>query len=160
MSAGYLKVSMETLVNPESPVHAPLVRQEGSHRVIQKGRSKECFYFQVARKLIGDKWSLLVLFILRAGPMRFNALCRGVEGISQKVLAATLKDLERDGYLARQVLATTPPSVTYSLTGMGEEFLGVLANVSAWVEDHWQQMEHSRKLFDSEAVNSLEAQAR
>lgn len=129
-------------------LQTPQIRQEGSNRFIKKGESAACFYFQEAKKRIGDKWSLLVLFILKDGSLRFNELLRGVEGISQKVLSSTLRDLERDGYLARQVIASTPPGVAYSLTAMGREFLAVLGTLSAWVEHHWPHMEQSRQRFD------------
>lgn len=142
----------ETSENPgaaESGARSPWIRREGGHRLIQKGASRECFFFGVARKLIGDKWSLLILFILRDGSMRFNALLRGVEGISQKVLAASLKDLERDGYIRRAVINGSPPWVEYSLTAMGEDFLRLLSPVAAWVEKNWQLMEENRRAFDS-----------
>jgi DNA-binding HxlR family transcriptional regulator len=126
----------------------PPIHQDGSHRYIKKGENLECFYFQEAKKRIGDKWSLLVLFILRDGSLRFNELLRGVQGISQKVLSTTLRDLERDGYLSRQVMATTPPGVAYSLTAMGRGFLAVLGTLSTWIEHHWQEMEQSRQHFD------------
>ena len=132
-------------------LQTPLIRQEGSSRFIKKGESSACFYFQEAKKRIGDKWSLLVLFILKDGSLRFNELLRGVEGISQKVLSSTLRDLERDGYLSRQVIASTPPGVAYSLTAMGREFLAVLGTLSAWVEHHWPSMEQSRQRFDHQA---------
>ena len=144
----------ETSENPgaaESGARSPWIRREGGHRLIQKGASRECFFFGVARKLIGDKWSLLILFILRDGSMRFNALLRGVEGISQKVLAASLKDLERDGYIRREVINGSPPWVEYSLTAMGEGFLRQLAPVAAWVEENWPSMEDSRRAFDRRA---------
>lgn len=127
---------------------SPLIRIDGEERFVKRGASRECFYFQVARKLIGDKWSLLILFILRDGGMRFNALLRGVEGISQKVLAGTLKELERDGYIKRDVLNASPPCVEYSLTTMGNDFLRMLAAVSGWVESNWQAMEENRRDFD------------
>jgi len=139
---------------PQGRTHAPLIRIDGDNRWIQKGASQECFYFQVARKLIGDKWSLLILFILRTGSMRFNALLRGVEGISQKVLASTLRDLERDGYIKREVINASPPCVEYSLTALGDDFLQTLTTVSAWVERNWQAMEASRQDFDHR-TNSL-----
>ena len=94
---------------------------------------------------------MLILLILQDGSLRFNALLRGVEGISQKVLSSTLRDLERDGYLSRQVIASTPPGVAYSLTALGKDFLAVLGTLSAWVEHHWPQMEQSRQRFDCQA---------
>ena len=152
MKASYQKETLETTAAATSSTRSPVLRTEGDNRFIKKGESRECFYFGVARKLIGDKWSLLILFLLRDGCMRFNALLRGVEGISQKVLAATLRDLERDGYIKREVLNTSPPCVKYSLTTMGADFLQILMTVSAWVESNWQSMEASRKEYDFRAV--------
>jgi DNA-binding HxlR family transcriptional regulator len=148
MKASYQKETLETTATTASSTRSPALRTEGDHRYVQKGESRECFYFGVARKLIGDKWSLLILFILRDGRMRFNALLRGVKGISQKVLAATLRDLERDGYIRREILNTSPPSVEYSLTAMGQDFLEILGTVSGWVENNWQSMEASRREYD------------
>ena len=139
------------LAAPQDRTDSPLVRIDGDSRLIKKGTSKECFYFQVARKLIGDKWSLLILFILKDGTMRFNALLRGVEGISQKVLAGTLRGLDRDGYIKREVINGSPPRVEYSLTTIGRDFLHMLTTVSAWVERNWQAMETNRQDFDRSA---------
>lgn len=152
MKASYQKETLETTAAATSITRSPVLRTEGDNRFIKKGESRECFYFGVARKLIGDKWSLLILFILRDGCMRFNALLKGVEGISQKVLASTLRDLERDGYIKREVLNTSPPCVEYSLTTMGADFLQILMTVSAWVESNWQSMEASRKEYDFRAM--------
>lgn len=164
LSADYPKETLETLKTTEIPEisknieslqargEGPPIRQESDHRYIKKGENMECFYFQEAKRRIGDKWSLLVLFILKDGSLRFNGLLRGVEGISQKVLSTALRDLERDGYLSRQVLATTPPGVAYSLTDMGRGFLSVLGTLSTWVEHHWQEMEQSRQTFDQQSA--------
>ena len=127
---------------------SPVLSRDGVQRFVKRGESRECFYFGVARKLIGDKWSLLILFILRDGSMRFNALLRGVEGISQKILTANLRELERDGYLKREVINTSPPSVEYSLSEMGADFLSMMDAVSGWVENNWHNMEKNRKVFD------------
>lgn len=148
MKASYQKETLKTTATTASGTRSPALRTEGDNRYAKKGESRECFYFGVARKLIGDKWSLLILFILRDGCMRFNALLRGVQGISQKVLAATLRDLERDGYIRREILNTSPPSVEYSLTAMGQDFLEILGTVSGWVENNWQSMEESRREYD------------
>ena len=139
--------SPETLTGQSE---GPPIHHEGKHRYVKKGENMECFYFQEAKRQIGNKWSLLVLFILKDGSLRFNELLRGVQGISQKVLSATLRELKRDGYLSRQVLPTTPPGVAYSLTDMGRGFLAVLSTLSAWVELHWHQMEQSRQHFDQQ----------
>lgn len=153
MKVSYQKETLESITTAASGSRSPVLRSAGEDRHVKKGESKECFYFGVARKLIGDKWSLLILFILRGGSMRFNALLRGVEGISQKVLAATLKELERDGYIKRTVLNTSPPCVEYSLTEMGEDFLEILATVSEWVQSNWQSMEKNRREYDFRTAN-------
>ena len=66
---------------------------------------------------VGDTWSLLVIINLQERPVRFNALRRSIEGISQRMLTVTLRSLERDGLVRRTVRPTTPPEVEYALTG-------------------------------------------
>src|ERR1700691_1865281 len=73
---------------------------------------------------IGDKWTLLVLYALGEGTLRFSQLRSEVEGISQKMLTQTLRALERDGIVHRHVYATIPPKVEYSLTPLGESSAG------------------------------------
>jgi DNA-binding HxlR family transcriptional regulator len=148
MKASDQKETDTSNVAATGSTRSPAIRVDGDQRLIRKGASSECFYFQVARKVIGDKWSLLIMFILRDGGMRFNALLRGVEGISQKVLASSLRELERDGYINREVINASPPSVEYSLTLMGNDFLRMLTTVSAWVESNWQMIEDSRREYD------------
>ena len=68
---------------------------------------------------VGDKWAVLILLLVRDEPMRFNALRRDIEGISQKMLSQVLKSLERDGLIRRRVIATVPVTVEYSITPLG-----------------------------------------
>ncbi|MGB7236679.1 MAG: helix-turn-helix domain-containing protein [Rhodococcus sp. (in: high G+C Gram-positive bacteria)] len=68
---------------------------------------------------IGDKWSLLVLYALSPGTLRFSQLRTRIEGVSQKMLTQTLRTLERDGLVSRQIYACVPPKVEYSLTPLG-----------------------------------------
>ena len=81
---------------------------------------------------IGDKWSVLVVVSLQDGPVRFSGLLRGVDGISRRMLTRTLRLLERDGLVDREVFPTTPPSVEYSLTDLGRGLAGTLEAVSTW----------------------------
>ena len=155
MKASFQKDTESRISQQQVGRRSPVLSRDGDQRFVKRGESRECFYFGVARKLIGDKWSLLILFILRDGSMRFNALLRGVEGISQKILTANLRELERDGYLKREVINTSPPSVEYSLSEMGADFLTMMDAVSGWVENNWQNMEESRKVFDQK-VQDLE----
>ena len=68
---------------------------------------------------VGDKWAVLILLLVRHEPMRFNALRRTIEGISQKMLSQVLKSLERDGLIKRRAIATVPVTVEYSITPLG-----------------------------------------
>src|SRR3981081_3370840 len=67
----------------------------------------------------GAKGGVLTLVRVRPGPMRFNALRRAIEGISQKMLSQVLKSLERDGLIRRRAIATVPVTVEYSITTLG-----------------------------------------
>jgi len=73
--------------------------------------------------LLGGVWTPEVIWSLSEGPRRFSELRRAVPAVSAKVLSARLKDLEGRGVLSRAVLATTPPSVEYALTELGEELI-------------------------------------
>lgn len=97
---------------------------------------------------IGDKWTSIIIVILdRAGPTRFNELAR-LANISFKVLTTTLRRLERDGFVSREVLPSRPPAVTYALTPLGESLLPVLAILRAWAEANVSTIVRSRAVAD------------
>ena len=100
---------------------------------------------------IGDKWSVAVICRLDDGPLRFNALRRAVEGITQRMLSATVRRLERDGLISRTVEATVPPSVQYALTERGRTLHGVLAGLVAWTEANLDDIRRSREKYDTAA---------
>jgi DNA-binding HxlR family transcriptional regulator len=83
---------------------------------------------------IGDRWSILMLSALALGPMRFSALARAVPDISKRMLTQTLRTLEIDGFVHRDVQPTVPPSVTYSLTPLGISFATPLLGLVQWAE--------------------------
>lgn len=87
---------------------------------------------------VGDKWSLLVLNTLQNAeePMRFNALQRALPDISQKVLTATLRTLEEDGFLVRTVYAEVPPRVDYRLTERALSFMQACNPMIQWAKDN------------------------
>ena len=85
-------------------------------------------------QLIGSKWKLLILRDLMARPWRFNELHRDLEGISQKVLTDSLRQLEADGIVTRTVYAEVPPRVEYSLSGLGESMRPILDAMQLWGE--------------------------
>jgi DNA-binding HxlR family transcriptional regulator len=86
--------------------------------------------------LIANKWSALVIGVLAEGPQRFGVLQRRLEGVTPKVLTATLKRLEYSRLIDRTVYPAVPLHVEYSLTGLGETLVGPLAALRTWAEQH------------------------
>ena len=87
-------------------------------------------------QLIGSKWKLLILRNLLMRPWRFNELRASLEGISQKVLTNSLRELEADGIVIRTVFPEVPPRVEYSLSELGETMRPVLDSMQAWGENY------------------------
>jgi DNA-binding HxlR family transcriptional regulator len=100
---------------------------------------------------IGDKWTTLVLFSLASGPRRFSAVHRATPDISKRMLTQTLRNLERDGLITRQVYPTKPPSVEYALSPSGLSVLEPLAALVAWAEARFPDIQRSRAAFDAAA---------
>jgi len=97
---------------------------------------------------VGDKWSILAVGLLRDGPMRFGELRSSIEGISQRMLALTLRGLERDGLVTRTVEATIPPRVDYELTGLGRTLLEPILVLSQWAQDSRASIQKARESYD------------
>jgi DNA-binding HxlR family transcriptional regulator len=98
---------------------------------------------------LGDKWSTLVLVTLAAGPQRFNALARAVPDISRRMLTETLRHLERDGLVWRAVTPSTPPSVSYGLTPLGDSLMPPLKALIAWAEHHQRDIAAARARYEA-----------
>lgn len=98
---------------------------------------------------LGDKWSVLVIMMLRDKPQRFSDLKRSVVGISQRMLTLTLRALERDGLVSRTVYPTVPPSVEYALTELGESFSEPIEAMGGWVFRNHHQIQAARAEFDA-----------
>ena len=97
---------------------------------------------------VGDKWSMLILFTLESHPtIRFKELQRNIPDISQKILTATLKTLEADGLVKREVFPEVPPRVEYSLTAKGLSLLPLIDNLLTWASDNMEDIIASRKQF-------------
>ena len=97
---------------------------------------------------IGDKWTMLVIRELGRGPQRFNALRRQIGDISQKMLATTLRNLERDGFVSRTVTPTKPPMVEYALTDLGRDLQCPIFALAQWTSDNAQKIEAARAAYD------------
>ena len=85
---------------------------------------------------VTSRWGSLVLMVLLGGTQRFSELVRGIGGVSEKMLAQSLKTLDADGFLIRTVYPTIPPKVEYSLTPSGREAALHIQTLTNWVEDN------------------------
>ena len=101
---------------------------------------------------VGDKWSVLVVTRLGAGPMRFNELRRAIGGISQRMLTLTLRGLERDGLVIRTVFPTIPPRVDYALTPLGRDLLQPVSALGEWATRNQAKIARAREKFDGAAA--------
>ena len=99
---------------------------------------------------VGDKWSVLVIALLGEGGKRFSELKRNIDGISQRMLTLTLRQLERDGLVSRTVHATVPPRVDYALTPMGESVLEPILALMQWAAEHGTDVAAARARYDEE----------
>ena len=97
---------------------------------------------------IGDRWSMLVLSALAGGPKRFSAIARAMPDISKRMLTHTLRALEGDGLVDREVQPTVPPRVTYSLTPLGESFAEPLLSLIVWAETNFAAVLSARDRLD------------
>ncbi|MFJ2521247.1 winged helix-turn-helix transcriptional regulator [Cellulosimicrobium cellulans] len=103
-----------------------------------------CEVTDVLRR-VGDKWSVLVTVLLGQRAHRFNELHRGIETISQRMLTRTLRGLEADGIVHREVFPTNPPSVEYDLTPLGRSLLVPLSALADWAVEHRAQIAAARE---------------
>lgn len=110
----------------------------------------ECKCISEALSRVGDKWSIVVVMELASAPQRFNEVRRAVTGISQKMLAATLRGLERDGFVTRAVYPTKPPSVEYALTDLGQELVAPVKALGTWLIANVDRIESARHRFDAD----------
>lgn len=101
---------------------------------------------------LGDKWSSLLIIVLASGPHRFSAIRRAVPDISQRMLTQTLRDLQRDGLISRQVFPTNPPSVEYRLSALGESLLEPLAAMVGWAERNHAAIRQAREAHDAQVA--------
>ena len=98
--------------------------------------------------LIADKWTALVIGQLGRRTMRFSALHREIDGISQKMLTHTLRELERNGIVKRTVYPEVPPRVEYELTHLGQKLSEPLAAIRIWAENHIDEVSAAQAAYD------------
>jgi DNA-binding HxlR family transcriptional regulator len=106
----------------------------------------------MARDMLGriaDKWTLSVIDVLaEKGVQRFSRIMDSLEGVSQKMLTKTLRQMERDGLVLRHVYAEVPPRVEYQLTALGDSLGEAACSIWLWVEKHCDDVDRARKKFE------------
>lgn len=98
---------------------------------------------------IGSKWSVQVIEELAGGVRRFTELERAIDGISRRMLARTLRGLERDGLLVRTVYSTVPATVEYALTPLATGLIGPLVALADWARTHRADVLAARLAYDT-----------
>jgi DNA-binding HxlR family transcriptional regulator len=99
--------------------------------------------------LIGSKWAMLLVCVLRDGPVRTGVIKRQIDGISQKMLTQTLRDLERHGIVQRIDHAEVPPRVEYHLTRLGLSLSDLVSEIETWVSRNYSKMATMAKTCDT-----------
>ena len=97
---------------------------------------------------LSDKWVTLIVKSLSDGPRRYSEISRDVAGVSQKMLTQTLRSLERDGLVEREITASVPVRVDYRLTELGTSLLPLVAAIKSWAEQHMDDVHAARERYD------------
>lgn len=115
--------------------------------VMQWDTREDCEVRQILDR-VADKWSLLAIALLDGRSLRFTELRRRIDGISQRMLTRTLRQLERDGLVRRTVYATVPPRVDYDLTPLGATLHDTIRTLVVWTEKHQNEIAAARSAYD------------
>ncbi len=107
---------------------------------------------------IADKWSMMVLAILEPGPLRFNAIRRQIEGVTQKALTQCLRRLERNGLVERRVIPLSPVAVEYELTELGQSLGKPFSVLYGWTVENLPAVDLARLRFDQRSVEAKRAE--
>jgi DNA-binding HxlR family transcriptional regulator len=132
----------------ESPTHCAHTVDGPHGDPYQWDVREDCEVRQILDR-IGDKWSLLVIALLDRRRLRFTALMREIDGVSQRMLTVTLRQLERDGLVTRTVHPEIPPRVEYELTAMGTTLHETIQALVTWTEEHQNQIAAARAAYDA-----------
>jgi DNA-binding HxlR family transcriptional regulator len=134
----------------KSPTHC--CGADASHGdAYQWDTREDCEVRQILDR-IADKWSLLVIALLDRRTLRFTELRREIDGVSQRMLTVTLRQLERDGLVRRTVHPVVPPRVDYELTTLGCTLLETIQALVTWTETHQNEVAAARAAYDRRAV--------
>ena len=122
-------------------------------------KSANCHAMSDVLNRIGDKWSVMVVGMLgRSGTLRFNELKRLINGVSQRMLTLTLRNLERDGLVTRTIYPEVPPRVEYGLTELGKTLDGPISGLWDWSAANHASIVDARAIYDARANASAAAE--
>jgi DNA-binding HxlR family transcriptional regulator len=117
---------------------------DSANRALESCRAREVM------SLIGDKWSMAVVYLLGAhGTQRFSDLRRHLGAISQRMLTVTLRNLERDGLVKRQIYPEVPPRVEYTLTPLGGTLRDIVWPLIQWADRNLEAIDAARERYDA-----------
>jgi DNA-binding HxlR family transcriptional regulator len=125
-------------------------------------QSANCHAMSDVLNRIGDKWSVLVVGMLgrNASPLRFNELKRMINGVSQRMLTLTLRNLERDGLVTRTIYPEVPPRVEYGLTQLGKTLQVPIQGLWDWTAEHHTSIVEARSIYDNRESASAAGETR
>ncbi|MFC5823353.1 winged helix-turn-helix transcriptional regulator [Nonomuraea insulae] len=121
---------------------------DDDYDVRQWDTREDCEVRQILDR-IADKWSLLVIALLDCQSLRFTQLRREIDGVSQRMLSVTLRQLERDGLVSRTVYPVVPPRVDYALTPLGRTLHQTIKSLVTWTEQHQGEIAAARATYDA-----------
>ncbi|MFB9328885.1 winged helix-turn-helix transcriptional regulator [Paenibacillus aurantiacus] len=105
-------------------------------------------HYRRALEVVSSKWTVLVFYELEEGSKRYSELKKRIEGVTQKMLTQTLRQLERDGLVKRCVYPTVPQTVDYTLTTLGLTLIEPMRILHRWTEAHYDSVLQARRAYD------------
>jgi DNA-binding HxlR family transcriptional regulator len=159
MEDGTLMSPSNTGDTGEMPGVRPVLNRSQGPDVTNSCDSPEAIEVRQILNRVGDKWSILVIAMLDQGTRRFTELRREIDGISQRMLALTLRQLERDGLVHRTVYPVVPPKVEYQLTDLGSTLLESVRGLVSWAMEHRGQVAAARVEYDARQDEDAVAEA-
>jgi DNA-binding HxlR family transcriptional regulator len=138
----------------KSPTHC--IHTVADNDPFQWDMREDCEVRQILDR-VADKWSLLTIALLEGRTLRFSELRREIDGISQRMLTVTLRQLERDGLVRRTVYPVVPPRVEYRLTPLGMTLHATIQSLVTWTEEHQAEIAAAREAYDAAGSGSGDA---
>ncbi|MFD5117549.1 winged helix-turn-helix transcriptional regulator [Streptomyces sp. NPDC058391] len=137
-----------TSKSPSNCAHTASDAGYGDTDPFQWDTREDCEVRQILDR-VADKWSLLVIALLELRKLRFTELRREIDGISQRMLTVTVRQLERDGLVERTVYPVVPPRVEYELTPLGRTLHTTIRALVTWTEEHQSEIAAARAAYDA-----------